>query len=130
MIVFSGYLVGLPSLLLRARMEEELSKLYVCVALSKGITPTRVVYKHVLRNSLLPIFTTAGVLVGIALGGQLAIEYVFSWPGLGRAIVSAVQTRDFPVAQAVFVLIGVMVIVMNLLVDILYGYVDPRISYD
>jgi peptide/nickel transport system permease protein len=129
-LVYSGYLVGLPALLLKERMEAELAKPYVDVVRAKGVRSSIVVYKHILKNSMLPILTTAGAIIGIALGGQLAIEVVFSWPGLGRAIVKAIQTRDFAIAQAVFLIIGMMVVLANLLVDLSYAFVDPRVTHD
>jgi len=129
-LVYAGYLVGLPALLLKERMEADLAKPYVDVVRAKGVRSSVIIYKHVLKNSMLPILTTAGAIIGIALGGQLAIEVVFSWPGLGRAIVKAIQTRDFAIAQAVFLIIGMMVVFANLLVDLSYVLVDPRVTHD
>lgn len=125
---YSVYLLGLPTLVLRTTMLGEYGRDYVGLLRAKGLAPKRVVFAHVLRNSLLPFFTLAGLFVGLAVAGQIAIEYVFSWPGMGRALVSAVSRRDYPVAQAGFVFIAVTVVFVNAVVDVLYSFMDPRVK--
>jgi peptide/nickel transport system permease protein len=84
--------------------------------------------KHALRNALLPVFTVSSVLIGFALGGQVIVEQVFSWPGMGQLMVEAASAHDYPVAQATFLLLAALVIFLNLVSDISYCYLDPRIS--
>jgi len=88
-----------------------------------------VVWKHALRNAIIPLLTAAGITFATIVTGAVIIETVFAWPGIGRLIAEAVVGRDFPVTQAVVLLVAVMVLVVNLVVDILYAYVDPRIRY-
>lgn len=125
---YSLYMVGLPTLLLRTTMMNELGSDYVELIRAKGVPPRTLVLRHVFRNALLPFITVAGLMVGIAVGGQIAIEYVFSWPGMGRILVESVSRRDYPVAQAGFILVAVMVLVINLLVDIAYMYLNPKVD--
>ena len=95
---------------------------------AKGLSPTRVMIKHAARNALLPVFTVSSVLIGFALGGQVIVEQVFSWPGMGQLMVEAASSHDYPVAQATFLLLAALVIFLNLVSDISYCYLDPRIS--
>ncbi|MAS34386.1 MAG: peptide ABC transporter permease [Anaerolineaceae bacterium] len=129
-VVVSGlYTMTLPLLLLRNTVLETLNEDYIEMARAKGLPERQVIYRHAVRNSILPVVTAAAVNIGMALGGMTVIEVVFSWPGLGREIVQAVTRQDFPVAQGAFLLLAVMVLLMNLLADLAYAYLDPRISY-
>lgn len=85
--------------------------------------------RHAARNSLLPVVSWASLMGSFAFGGQILIEVVFAWPGLGREMILAVSRLDYPVAQACFFLMAVVVIVLNFVIDIVYGYLDPRITY-
>jgi len=115
--------------LLRSSMIEELDKDYVKMARAKGLPERTVVRKHVLRNSLISVVTVTAIQVAFLISGSVVVEIVFSYPGIGRLLVNRVGARDFPVIQALVLLIGVSVVVMNLLADILYAYLDPRIRY-
>jgi peptide/nickel transport system permease protein len=99
------------------------------MARAKGLSETVVIWKHALRNALIPVVTYSGLILASFMNGSVVIEQVFAWPGLGRLVLTSVTARDFPVVQAVVVLIGVFLIVINLLVDILYAFIDPRIRY-
>jgi len=115
--------------LLRSSMIEELDKEYVTMARAKGLPERTVVRKHVLRNSLISVVTVTAIQVAFLISGSVVVEIVFSYPGIGRLLVDRVSVRDFPVIQALVLLIGVSVVVMNLLADVLYAYLDPRIRY-
>ena len=84
--------------------------------------------KHAARNALLPVLTVSSVMIGFAIGGQVIVEQVFSWPGMGQLMVEAASSHDYPVAQAAFLLLAVLTIVLNLVADITYCYLDPRIK--
>jgi len=126
-VVSTLYYMGFPMLLVRNSVLSNFGEEYVEFARARGMSEARVMFRHVLRNALLPVVTSAATFLGLALGGQIIVEYTFSWPGLGREIVMATQRRDYPVAQAMFLLLAVGIGVMNLLVDLLYGYLDPRV---
>lgn len=121
--------VATPLLLMRNAMLEVVHEEFVELARAKGLPPWRIIYLHAARNALLPVVTSLAVSVGRTIGGIVLVEVVFSWPGLGREIVLAATRYDFPVAQAAFVLIAAVVMLMNLLADLLYAYLDPRIVY-
>jgi peptide/nickel transport system permease protein len=114
---------------MRASMLEVLRQDYIRTARSKGLTERSVVFKHALRNALIPIVTLLGLTVPALLSGAAITETVFSWPGLGWLSVQAVTDRDYPVVLATVMIGGVMVILGNLLADIAYAVVDPRITY-
>ncbi|MBY3235395.1 ABC transporter permease [Rhizobium laguerreae] len=113
---------------MRASVLEVLNQDYVRTARAKGVREFWVVSKHALRNALLPIVTLIGSTIGLAIGGAIFIESVFNWPGMGLLLVDAVQTRDYPVIMGATLVIGACVIVVNLLTDITYAVVDPRIK--
>jgi peptide/nickel transport system permease protein len=115
--------------LMRSSMVEELDKDYVTMARAKGLPERQVVGKHVLRNSLISVVTVAAIQVAFIISGSVVVEIVFSYPGLGRLLVNRVRNHDFPVIQALVLIIGVAVITANLLADVLYAYLDPRIRY-
>ena len=126
-IVSELYYMGLPLLLVRNSMLEIFGEEYIEYARARGLSETRLMFKHALRNALLPVVTAAAVFLGLALGGQVVIEYTFSWPGLGREIVLATQRRDYPVAQTMFLLLAAGISLMNLTADLLYPLLDPRV---
>lgn len=115
--------------LMRSSMVEELDKDYVRTARAKGLPERTVVQKHVLRNSLISVVTVAAIQIAFIISGSVVVEIVFSYPGIGRLLVDRVGNRDFPVIQALVLIIGVAVILANLLADVLYAYLDPRIRY-
>src|SRR5262249_15433820 len=114
---------------LRSSMLEALSEDYIRTARAKGVPEWRVIRRHALKNALIPVVTVMGLQLGTLIGGAVITEYVFALPGVGRLVVDAVFARDYPLVQGVVLLIAVAFIVSNLLVDVLYGFIDPRIRY-
>lgn len=114
----------------RACMLEVLAQDYVRTARAKGLVENKVVYLHALRNALLPIVTIIGLQFGTLLGGAVITETVFAWPGIGRLLVDAIGFRDYPVIQGSVLVIAAGFVLTNLVVDIAYGYLDPRIKYN
>jgi peptide/nickel transport system permease protein len=113
--------------LTRSEMLEVLEANYVRTAHAKGMAPARVTLGHALKNASLSIVTVLGLDIGYLLGGAIIVETVFSWPGLGRLVIEAINNRDFPVVQAAVVVIAIFVVAVNVLVDLLYAVLDPRI---
>jgi peptide/nickel transport system permease protein len=113
---------------MRASLLEVLNQDYVRTARAKGVIEFWVIVKHALRNALLPVVTVIGSTIGLAIGGAIFIESVFNWPGMGLLLVDAVTTRDYPVIMGATLVIGACVIVVNLLTDIAYAVIDPRIK--
>ncbi|MEE9305837.1 MAG: ABC transporter permease [bacterium] len=126
--VSSLYYIGLPLLLMRNTMLEVLGEEFIEMARAKGMGQIRLMFRHVARNALLPVITAGALFIGWAMGGQVLVEYLFSWPGLGREIVLAVENRDYPVAQGAFLFISLLVMTLNLLADLVYSWLDPRIA--
>jgi peptide/nickel transport system permease protein len=114
--------------LLRSSMLETLDSEFVKLARAKGVAEWKVVWVHVFRNALLPIMTFMAIWIGTAVSGSVVVEVVFDWPGIGAMFVDAITNRDFPVIQAIVGLVAVAVLTANLIVDLLYGVVDPRIQ--
>jgi peptide/nickel transport system permease protein len=113
--------------LVRSAMLDTLGEEFVITARAKGLAEPRVVWKHALRNAMIPPLTYAGVVFVALLAGAVVTETVFAWPGVGQLVIEAITFRDFPVIQLIFLLFGTMYIGMNLVVDLLYGWADPRI---
>jgi peptide/nickel transport system permease protein len=101
---------------------------FIKTARAKGVTESRIVMHHLLRNAILPVITVAGMQAGAVVGGAVVVETVFAWPGLGRLIYDAVLQRDYPVMQGIFLVMSIVVIGLNLLTEAVYRMVDPRIS--
>ena len=116
------------SRLLRACMLEVLSEDYICAAYSRGIQKWKVITRHAFRNAILPIVTLSGMTFGNLLGGAVIVETVFAWPGVGKLAVDSVFERDYPVIQGFALYMGLTYILVNLLVDIAYTWIDPRIK--
>ncbi len=114
----------------RSSMLEVLRLDYVRTAKAKGLPWRRVTLKHTLKNAMIPVITTIGTAFGVLLGGAVIVEIVFTYPGLGRLVVLAVQRRDYPLVQGALLLTSVMYVVVNLAVDLLYSVFDPRIKYE
>jgi oligopeptide transport system permease protein len=125
-IALGFYPMAIFARLVRGTMLETLQQDYVRTARAKGLRYRRVVGLHVLRNSLIPVITTAGPLLGFIITGSFVIELIFNIPGIGRYYVTAVNARDFSVVMGLTVLLSVIIIIANLVVDILYGILDPR----
>ena len=115
-------------LYMRASMVDVLSEDYIRTARSKGVTENKVVWKHVVKNALIPTVTMAGLLLGRMVSGAVLTETIFSFPGVGRMIYEAVGQQDFPVLQGAFLILAVSVITMNILTDLIYAYLDPRVQ--
>jgi ABC-type dipeptide/oligopeptide/nickel transport system permease component len=113
--------------LVRAGMLEVISQDYVRTAWAKGLAARVVIYKHALRNTLIPVVTIVGLELGTLLGGAVITETVFAWPGVGRLAVTAIFQRDYPVVQAAVCITAIVFLLSNLLVDMIYGWLDPRI---
>ena len=115
--------------LTRAGMLDVLSEDYVRTARSKGLREQSSLVRHALRNALIPLMTVMGLQLGSLLGGTVIVEQVFAWPGVGRLAVTAISARDYPVIQAVVLVVSCVFVVINLAVDLLYGVLDPRIRH-
>ncbi len=113
----------------RSAMLEVLGEDYVRTARAKGLAPFRVVGVHALRNALIPVITTIGLMIGTLLAGAILTETIFSWPGIGKWMVDSISRRDYPVVQSGLLLIALMVMIVNLLVDATYGLINPRIRH-
>ncbi|AWX55461.1 ABC transporter permease [Brevibacillus sp. Leaf182] len=113
----------------RSSMLEVMRADYVRTARAKGLTQFWVVYKHALKNAMIPVLTVIGLQTGLLLGGAVLTETIFGWPGVGRYIVTAIGNRDYPVIQSGILVIATIFVLINLLVDLLYAYIDPRIKY-
>ena len=123
------YVSGIFARFLRASLLGELKADYVRTARSKGLPERDVVGRHVMRNALLPFVTIVGLMMANFIGGTVVTESVFTYPGLGRLLIQAISTRDYPLIQGCILFILVVFVLINLLVDILYAYIDPRIDY-
>jgi len=113
----------------RSSMLEVLREDYVRTARAKGLSPKRVIFVHALRNALIPVLTVIGLQVGTLMGGAVLTETIFSWPGIGKWLIDAIQRRDYPVVQNGILLVAFLVILVNFLVDVLYGIANPRIRH-
>ncbi|KZZ84473.1 MULTISPECIES: ABC transporter permease [Bacillaceae] len=113
----------------RSSMIEVLNADYIRTARAKGLRMSWVVYRHALKNAVIPILTVIGLQTGLLLGGAILTETIFGWPGLGRYIVEAISYRDYPVIQSGILMIALLFVLVNLIVDLLYAAIDPRIKY-
>lgn len=121
--------MALVARMARASMIEMLQEDYILTAHAKGLTERRVILRHALRNALLPVITVLGLALGRMMSGSVLVETVYSWPGLGRLMYDSILVRDYPVILGLFLVISVMVIIANLLTDLLYGFLDPRVRF-
>lgn len=121
---------GLLTRMTRSSMLEILNEDYIRTARGKGIGEKSVIYTHAMKNAMIPIITLIGLQIPVIFSGTVIIETVFSWPGMGRLLVDAVLARNYPVVQGAVLIYSVIVILSNLVVDVMYSYFDPRISYD
>ena len=132
-IIFPCVAIAIPKIamsvkLLKSSCVEEARKDYVRTAYSKGNNTSKVLYRHVLRNAMIPVVTLWGMTLADMLVGSIVIEQVFNVPGIGRTLLASISYRDYPVVQAIIVLVAVVVIVTNFCVDMIYQWIDPRIS--
>jgi peptide/nickel transport system permease protein len=114
----------------RSSVIEELRELYVTAARARGLSRTRAVVRHAFRNSLIPVVTIIGLQFGAVLTGTIITETIFGWPGVGRLLITAINTRDYPLVQGCILFISVTYVAMNLLTDLTYGWLDPRIRFE
>jgi peptide/nickel transport system permease protein len=129
-IALAASSMAIQARMTRACMLEVLRQDYVRTARAKGVKENAVIYHHALRNALLPIITIIGLQFGTLLGGAVITETVFAWPGIGRLLIDAIGFRDYPVIQGTVLVIAAGFVLTNLVVDVLYGYLDPRIKYN
>ena len=134
-LILPAFTVALTSIafisrLTRASLLEVLSLDYVRTARAKGAPPRRVVLRHALRNALMSPITVAGLEFGRLLSGVIVIEIIFSWPGTGRLLINAIQFRDFPIIQGLVLTYAVLFMLVNMAVDVIYAFLDPRITYE
>lgn len=126
-ITLGGALAAILTRMVRTAMLEELSQDYIRTARAKGLSEGKVVYKHALRNAMIPVLTVVGLQFGSLLAGAIVTETIFSWPGIGRLTISAISNRDYFLVQGCILAIGLTYIAVNLLTDVLYAVVNPRI---
>jgi peptide/nickel transport system permease protein len=126
-LVFVGWAGSM--LIMRTTMQEVVNAPYILTARAKGLPPSTVKYKHAARNALIPVVTQAMVSMAFIIDGGVIVETVFSWPGMGKLLVTAILARNFPVALAAFFMLGVLIVVLRLLTDVAYTYLDPRIKF-
>jgi ABC-type dipeptide/oligopeptide/nickel transport system permease component len=120
---------GLIARITRSSMLEVLRQDYITTARAKGLAEKVIIYKHALKNALIPVVTIMGLQFGILLGGAVLTETVFAWPGVGRLLVDSILARDYPVVQGAVLVLAFSFVLINLVVDLIYAFLDPRISY-
>lgn len=129
-ITLATFQVAIVARFTRGAVLDVLRADYVRTARAKGVSEVVVLFRHVLKNAMIPIVTIVGLQIGGLLSGAVVTETVFAWPGIGRLMVQSIYTRDFPVVQAMVLLIAVSFVMANLCVDLMYAWLDPRIRYD
>lgn len=122
-------LAGITTRLTRSSMLEVLNQDYVTAARSKGLSEPRIIFKHGLKNAFIPIVTVIGIQLGHLLGGTVIVESIFAWPGIGKLLVDSIYARDFATVQACALLFAIIFVLINLIVDIFYLFLNPKISY-
>jgi peptide/nickel transport system permease protein len=129
-VTLGGALAAITTRMVRGSMLEEIQQDYVRTARAKGLNERVVVFTHALKNGLIPVITVIGLQAGTLLAGAIITETIFSWPGLGRLTIQAIFARDYPLVQGCILAITLTYIFINLVTDVLYSVVDPRIRYD
>jgi peptide/nickel transport system permease protein len=129
-ITLGAALAAILSRMVRTSVIEELSSDYVRTARAKGLSESAVLFRHAFRNALIPILTILGLQFGTLLAGTIVTETIFSWPGIGRLAVQAIEARDYPLLQGCILLIAVSYVIVNLLTDLVYAFVDPRVRFE
>jgi peptide/nickel transport system permease protein len=128
-LTLAAFSIAIIARMTRSSLLETFNQDYVRTARAKGVRRPAVILRHALKNALIPIITVVGLQFGVLLGGAILTETTFAWPGMGRLLVNAITARDYPVIQGVVLTFAVVFTVVNLAVDLLYAYVDPRIHY-
>lgn len=126
-ITVASYSVAVNARVMRSSMLEILGQDYIRTARAKGLGEWSMLVRHALKNSLIPVITMLGIQIGFVLGGSVIAETIFAWPGLGRLVVQAINTRDIPLVQAIVIVFALMFVLINLVVDLMYAQLDPRI---
>ncbi|MEO8186959.1 MAG: ABC transporter permease subunit [Burkholderiaceae bacterium] len=129
MIVLGTVPLAVIARMTRSSMLEVMGEDYIRTARAKGLAPLRVIALHAFRNALIPVVTVIGLQVGVLFTGAILTETIFSWPGVGKWLIEAINRRDYPVLQGGLLMLGLMVMMVNLLVDIAYGFINPRIRH-
>jgi ABC-type dipeptide/oligopeptide/nickel transport system permease component len=129
-VTLGAGLAAILARMTRASLIEELRELYVLAARARGLSRTRAVLRHALRNSLIPVVTILGLQFGAVLTGTIITETIFAWPGVGRLLIQAINFRDYPLVQGCILFIATTYVLVNLAVDLAYGWLDPRIRYE
>jgi peptide/nickel transport system permease protein len=129
-VTLGAALAAILTRMVRTSVIEELSSDYVRTARAKGLSDSAVLFRHAFRNALIPILTILGLQFGTLLAGTIVTETIFSWPGIGRLAVQAIGARDYPLLQGCILLIAVSYVVVNLLTDVVYAFVDPRVRFE
>jgi ABC-type dipeptide/oligopeptide/nickel transport system permease component len=128
-VTLGAALAAILARMTRATLIDELRELYVLAARARGLSRSRAVIRHALRNSLIPVVTIIGLQLGAVLTGTIITETIFAWPGVGRLLIQAISFRDYPLVQGCILFIAVTYVGMNLIVDLAYAWLDPRIRY-
>jgi peptide/nickel transport system permease protein len=128
-IIGLGFLMGVPLRMMRATMLEVMREDYIRTARSKGLRENVIIVRHAMRNAMIPVITLIGIFIPLTVTGLIVTEQVFGLPGIGRMMVDAINQRDYPVVQLVVTMTGFTVVLANLCVDLIYGWLDPRIRY-
>ena len=129
-ITLGTALAAILARMTRSSVIEELRELYVMAARARGLSQSRAVLRHAFRNSLIPVVTIIGLQFGAVLTGTIITETIFGWPGVGRLLITAITTRDYPLVQGCILFISVTYVAMNLITDLTYGFLDPRIRFE
>jgi ABC-type dipeptide/oligopeptide/nickel transport system permease component len=135
MMIIPGFCLGTVSAavimrMTRSSMLDVLGQDYIRTGRAKGLTHWVVIARHAMKNALIPVVTVAGLQVGWLLGGSVVVEEIFTLPGVGRLVLWAIYQRDYPTVQGAVLVIAVLVMTLNIVVDVIYGFLDPRIRYD
>jgi peptide/nickel transport system permease protein len=129
-VVLALFQIGFLARMTRSAMLDVLDQDFIRAARARGVSEWRTVIKHAFRNTLIPVVTASGIILSLLIGGSVIIEQVFALPGIGRLIVQAILARDYPLVQGTMLLLGLAFVVINLLLDIVYTLVDPRVRYE
>ena len=129
-LTLGAALAAMTARMTRASLIDELGELYVLAARARGVSRLGAVLRHALRNSLIPVVTIVGLQLGSVLTGTIITETIFSWPGVGRLLIQAISFRDYPLVQGCILMIAAAYVSVNLITDLLYGFLDPRIRFE
>ncbi|GGE51282.1 ABC di/oligopeptide transporter inner membrane subunit [Primorskyibacter flagellatus] len=129
-VVLALFQIGYLARMTRSAMLDVLDQDYIRTARAKGVAVNTIIVKHAFRNTLMQVVTVAGYILSLLIGGSVVIEQIFALPGIGRLLVQAIMARDYPVVQGTMLLLGFAFVFINILIDLIYAYVDPRVRYD